>query len=141
MVRRLGEHRYDRRVRVVILVSMAVICAGRGAAYLTPSFSGTDYLSMLDPLIPIQVWAGVWVATAAALLWGIRCPHVARWAMSTAAMLWAAWCVSYLAAQVFLDVNRAWVTAMPFGMLAVLTVVFTYLMEPPEAILEHGEAE
>ena len=141
MVRRLGEHRYDRRLRVAILVSMAATCAGRGAAYLTPSFSGSGYLSLLDPLIPIQAWAGVWVTTAAALLWGIRCPHVARWSMSTAAMLWAAWCVSYLAAQVFLDVNRAWVTAMPFGMLALLTVVVTYLMEPPEAIPEHGEDE
>lgn len=140
-MRRLGEHRYDRRVRVVILVSMAVTCAGRGAAYLTPSFSGTDYLSMLYPLVPIQVWAGVWVATAAGLLWGIRCPHVARWAMSTAAMLWAAWCLSYLAAEAFLDVNRAWVTAMPFGMLALMTVTFTYLMVPPDANLDHGEAE
>ena len=141
MVRRLAEHRYDRRVRVLVLAAMAVTCAGRGAAYLTPSFSGTDYLSMLDPLVPIQVWSGVWIATAAGLLWGIRCPRVARWAMSTAAMLWAAWCLSYLAAQVFLDAHRAWVTALPFGMIALLTVVFTYLMEPPEAILEHGEAE
>ena len=47
MVRRLGEHRYDRRLRVVILVGMAATCAGRGAAYLTPSFSGSDYLSLL----------------------------------------------------------------------------------------------
>lgn len=134
MVRHLGRHYYDRRVRVVVLLSAAATTIGRGASYLVPGWDRTAHVSFVDLLIPVEVWAAVWIAAGAAMILGVWCPRVARWSMSTAAALWATWGVSYLLAWMLLDTARAWVTAMPFGLIAVYTAVITYLMEPPEAI-------
>ena len=127
-MRHIGGHRYDRRARAVALSAMAVGSAGRGAAYLTPGGRGIAHLGLVDTLVPLRVWAVVWLVSAVGLTLGLRFPRIARWSMSLAVSLWGVWCLSYLAAQVLLDVSRAWVTALPFGMLALLTVVFTYLM-------------
>lgn len=134
MVRHFGGHRYDRRLRAGALLAMAVTTIGRGTAYLTPSWDTTSHVSFVDTLVPIEVWAVVWIGAGLAMLVGIRCPRVARWSMSTAASLWGTWAVSYLIAWVVLDTARAWVTAMPFGLIAILTLILTVLMEPPQTV-------
>lgn len=131
MVRRLGPHKYDRRIRVFVLIAAGLGCIGRGLAYIDPSSVRNDYISLLDPLVPIQGWAIAWVTVGLALLAGTIAPVVARYAMSTAASMWAVWCLSYLWAWLFNGVSRAWNTAILLGLLALMFAVFTYLMEPP----------
>lgn len=134
MVRHLGEHAYDRRARVAVLTAVATAVIGRGASYLGPSWERSAHVSFVDLLIPVEVWSIVWIATGLALLVGIWCPRIARWAMSASVALWSTWAISYVAAWAFLGTSRAWVTALPFGLIAVLIGVLAYLMEPPEHI-------
>lgn len=131
-MRHIEGHRYDRRARAVALSAMAVGSAGHGAAYLTSGGRGIAHLGLVDTLVPLRVWAVVWLVSAVGLTLGLRFPRIARWSMSLAVSLWGVWCLSYLGAWVLLDVDRAWVTAIPLGALCLGAAVLTILMEPPE---------
>lgn len=134
MVRRIDPGiLYDRRIRVSVLVAVGVCAIARGWGYLVPGGGGsTDYIALLVPLIPIEVWAVVWFVSGALMLVGVWMPLVARWAMSSVVALCSAWAVSYFAAWIFRDVSRAWLTGFMFVALAVMAAALTYLMEPAD---------
>lgn len=132
MVRRFDPTlRYDRRARVAILIVTGISAVARGSVYVIPGRSlNTDYVAVLDPVIPMEVWGGIWIGTGVALWVGAYCPRVARWAMSTLGSLCGLWCVSFLMAWLVLDQSTAYVTSAAFLMGSAFCVVFTYLMEP-----------
>lgn len=132
MVWRLGGCAYDRRVRWVILAIVAITSTLRGWAYLSPKVDVSSvHLSFLDNLIPIKVWAVVWVVTGVTAIVGIRVHYLARLSMSLAVGMWLVWSLSYMVAWGVLDESRAWVNAVPLAGFAALLAVVSYLMEPP----------
>lgn len=137
MVRRLGSSEYDRRVRRAILITIAVVAFLRGWAYLGPAAPDTgDRLAFLDGVVPLPVWAGVWVFTGVIALIGLRVAHVARLAMSFSVGLWGVWAISYFVAWVFAGESNAWVNAVPLAGFAFLIAIVSYLMEPPPRVRE-----
>ena len=134
MVRRLDpDIPFDRRIRASVLVAVGVCAIARGWGYLVPGGSKpTDYVALLNPLFPIEVWAVVWSVSGALMLVGVWVPLVARWAMSSVVALCSAWAVSYFVAWMFFDAGRAWLTGFMFVALAVMAVALTYLMEPAD---------
>lgn len=135
-MRHIGGHRYDRRARAVALSAMAVGSAG--AAWGEVGGHGIAHLGLVDTLVPLRVWAVVWLVSAVGLTVGLHFPRIARWSMSLAVSLWGVWCLSDLGAWVLLDVDRAWVTAIPLGALCVVAGVLTILMEPAEHMEGQG---
>lgn len=135
MVRRLGETRYDRRVRAIVLVAMGISLVTWGWGYLSPSWVPTPNMMILDAAVPIRFWAIIWIGAGLGCLAGIFFPYLARLSMATGASMWATWFISYCVAWVVFDgASRAWVPAAPFGLLAVMMFVFTLLMEPSSAV-------
>ena len=133
MVRRLGASKYDRRIRAIVLVSMGLTLILWGWGYLSPSWIPTPNMYLLDAVVPIQVWAVVWITAGLGCLVGVFLPRVARLSMSTGASLWATWFIFYCLSWLTADAQRAWMPAAPFGMLAVAMFTFTLLMEPSSA--------
>lgn len=131
MVRRLRDTPYDRRVRVAILTVVGLFAISRGWVYLGPAeFLPPAYVSLLDQLIPIHVWAVCWLAAGGLVIAGIFAHPLARWSMSCVVSLSGAWSVSYLAAWAIGGIGEAWAPAALFACIAALVAVFTYLMEP-----------
>ena len=68
------------RLRVATLTAGSAVVAARGAAYINAPQTGLT--TFVDALVPLHVWAVVWVAVAAAILCGIWSRPLARVAMS-----------------------------------------------------------
>lgn len=135
MVRRFTNSTYDRRVRRILLAVVGVTAVTRGWVYVGHDvLIPPDYVSALDPVVPIWAYGVVWLLAGIAVLIGIGCPKIARWAMSTVASMCGMWALSYLSAWAFLGIENAWVTATSFVAMAVMVAVFTYLMEPPDEV-------
>lgn len=130
MVQELDDKRHPK-LRRFVTISAAVVCFLRGLAYVTPGSSGrAQYVSFVDTLVPMPVWAGAWMAASVAILLGYKFPRFARWGLSTFGVMMLVWCASYLFAFFFLGVNRSWTTAALLYFCGVSALSFMFLMEP-----------
>lgn len=96
------------QLRVTTLTVGSAVVAARGVAYLGAPQTGLT--TFVDSLVPLHVWAVVWIAAAVAILCGAWSRPLARVAMSFGAALWAVWGISYIWATVVGDSSRGWVT-------------------------------
>lgn len=97
------------QLRVTTLTVGSAVVAARGVAYLGAPTTG-GLTTFVDTLVPLQVWAVVWIAAAVAILCGAWSRPLARVAMSFGAALWAVWGISYIWATVAGSSPRGWVT-------------------------------
>ena len=120
------------RLRVATLTVGSAVVAARGAAYINAPQTGLT--TFVDALVPLHVWAVVWVAVAAAILCGIWSRHLARVAMSFGAALWFVWGGSYMWATITGDSARGWVTGATMlgvaGLMWILARLIEVLHEP-----------
>src|SRR5690606_15722524 len=81
------------RLRISALSVFAFGAISRGVAYVNaPS---TSFTTFVDAVVPLRVWAFVWIGAGLLLLAGIWHRVVARWALSFGGSLWAVWGLSF----------------------------------------------
>lgn len=97
------------RLRVATLTVGSAVVVARGAAYLGAPTTG-GLTTFVDGLVPLHVWALVWITAGAAIFCGIWSRTLARVAMSCGAALWSVWGLSYIWATIVGDSTRGWVT-------------------------------
>lgn len=97
------------RLRVAALASFGCGAIVRGIAYTGTTTTG-GLTTFVDALVPLHVWAVVWVAAGTLMLAGIWHRVIARWALSLGGTLWAVWGLSYVTATLVGDAPRGWVT-------------------------------
>lgn len=116
------------RLRVAALAIVSAGAIARGVAYLNqPNTGGLTHF--IDAIVPLHVWAIVWIAAGATVIAGIWHRVVARYALAFVSMLWAIWGLSYMAAAVFGDASRGWVTGALILNLAGLTIIVAALAD------------
>ncbi|WP_341229099.1 hypothetical protein [Nocardioides salarius] len=110
---------------------MSIVSAGavaRGCAYINqPSTGGLTHF--IDALVPLNLWAIVWIAAGATVLAGVWQRVLARYALAFVSMLWTTWGLSYMSAAVFGDASRGWVTGALILNLAGLTIIVAALAD------------
>lgn len=121
------------KLRVATLTVGSAVVAARGAAYLNAPQTGLT--TFVDALVPLHVWAIVWIAAAVAIVCGIWSRPLARASMSCGAALWTVWGISYLGATVVGDSSRGWVTGATMlgiaGFMWILALLIEVLHETP----------
>ncbi|MDX2357454.1 hypothetical protein [Dietzia sp. PP-33] len=116
------------KLRIAALVIVAGGAVARGVAYLNqPSTGGLTHF--IDALVPLHVWAIVWIAAGVTVLAGIWHRVVGRYALAFVSMMWAIWGLSYMTATVFGDASRGWVTGALILNLAGLTIIVAALAD------------
>ena len=126
------------RLRIAALSIVAAGAAARGVAYVNqPSTGGLTHF--IDALVPLHLWAFVWIAAGATVLAGVWHRVVARYALAFTAMLWGIWGLSYMSATVFGDSSRGWVTGALILNVAGLTIIIAALADavgpPPGPVI------
>lgn len=125
------------RLRVAALVVGSAVVAARGAAYLGAPTTG-GLTTFVDGLVPLHVWALVWIVAGAAILGGIWSRTLARVAMSFGAALWSVWGLSYIWATIVGDSTRGWVTGVTMLGMAGFMWILANLVEVLHATDEVG---
>lgn len=97
------------RLRVTALTVCAAGVTIRGLAYIDAPT--TRYTTFVDALVPLHMWAFVWIGAGVLIFAGIWHRVIARWALSSGASLWAVWALSFTLSWLIGDQSRAWVTA------------------------------
>lgn len=133
------------KLRVTALSVCASGVTIRGLAYLNAPPS-TQFTTFVDAVVPLQVWAFVWIGAGALLVAGIWHRIIARWALSIGASLWAVWALSYTLSWLVGDQSRAWVTAGAMATIAGLMWIIASLADsvgPPggPVIPDDGEGD
>lgn len=126
------------RLRVAALAIVSAGAIARGVAYINhPSTGGLTHF--IDALVPLHVWAIVWIAAGATVLAGVWQRVLARYALAFVSMLWTTWGLSYMSAAVFGDASRGWVTGALILNLAGLTIIIAALADavgpPPGPVI------
>lgn len=116
------------RLRIAALAIVASGAVARGAAYVDQPTTG-GLTTFVDALVPLHLWAIVWIAAGAMVLAGIWHRVVARYALAFTAMLWGIWGLSYMSATVFGDSSRGWVTGALILNVAGLTIIVAALAD------------
>lgn len=116
------------RLRIAALAIVAAGAAARGCAYIDqPSTGGLTHF--IDALVPLHLWAIVWIAAGVMVLAGVWQRVLARYALAFTAMLWGIWGLSYMSATVFGDSSRGWVTGALILNVAGLTIIVAALAD------------
>lgn len=97
------------RLRVAALALFAAGAGARGFAYVGKPTTG-GLTTFVDALVPLHVWAVVWIAAGTLMIAGIWHRFIARIALNLGGTLWAVWGLSYVAATMVGDSSRGWVT-------------------------------
>lgn len=113
------------------IAALAIVSAGaiaRGVAYVDqPSTGGLTHF--IDALVPLHVWAFVWIAAGVTVSVGVWHRVIARYALAFTAMLWGIWGLSYMSATLFGDSSRGWVTGALILNVAGLTIIVAALAD------------
>ncbi|GAA1720530.1 hypothetical protein [Dietzia cercidiphylli] len=130
------------KLRIAALVIAAAGAVARGMAYLDQPDTGR-LTHFVDAVVPLHVWAIVWIAAGACLVAGVWHRIVARYALSFTAMLWGVWGLSYMWATIAGDASRGWVTGSLMLTLAGTMIIIAALADtagPPRepVILNRG---
>lgn len=121
-------------LRIAALSVCSVGSITRGLAYVGQQSTG-GLTTFVDAVVPLPVWAIIWMLSGLAILAGIWHRVIARWALSFGASLWAVWGLSFLWAAISGDSARGWVTASTMFTLAGVMVIIAALADsvgPPE---------
>ena len=97
------------KLRVAALVTFSSGATARGVAYTGTTTTG-GLTTFVDAVVPLHVWAAVWIAAGALMVAGIWHRVIARIALNLGGTLWAVWGLSYMAATIVGDSSRGWVT-------------------------------
>lgn len=116
------------KLRITALAIVALGAAARGAAYLNqPTTGGLTHF--IDALVPLHLWAIVWIAAGTITLAGIWHRVIARYALAFVSMMWTVWGLSYMTASIFGDAPRGWVTGALLLNVAGLTIIIAALAD------------
>lgn len=115
------------KLRIAALVGCAYGAVNRGLAYAQTT--STPFTTFVDALVPLQVWAWVWIGAGLAMLVGIWHRVVARWALSLGGSLWVVWGLSFYASWLVGDQTRGWVTAGAFVAIGWLMFIIAALAD------------
>lgn len=128
------------RLRISALVIVAAGAVARGVAYIDQPDTGR-LTHFVDGIVPLHVWAFVWIAAGACLVAGVWHRVVARYALAFTAMLWGIWGLSYVWATVTGDAPRGWVTGSLMLTLAGTMIIIAALADtvgpPQEPVILH----
>ena len=80
-------------------------------------------------VLPLHVWAVVWIVAGVTVLAGIWHRVIARYALAFVSMLWGIWGLSYMSATVLGDSSRGWVTGALILNVAGLTIIVAALVD------------
>lgn len=119
------------KIRFVTLSVFAYGAATRGAAYLDAPDTGLT--TFVDKMVPLHVWAIVWLVVAAGIFTGIWSRTMARLSMSFGASLWLVWGLSYMWATMVGESSRGWVTGSAmFTLAGAMWIVARLLEDSPQ---------
>lgn len=128
------------KLRITALTVCAAGAGIRGLAYVDPPATGLTIA--IDRIVPLELWAVVWISAGLAMLVGVWHRTIARWALSLGASLWMVWSFSYTYAWLFEDQARGWVTAGAMAMIAGLMFIVAVLADttgpPPGTPVDPG---
>lgn len=130
------------RLRIATLGTFAFGSVARGFAYIGQPTTG-GLTTFVDALVPLHVWAVVWVAAGTLMVAGIWHRVIARIALNLGGTLWAVWGLSYVAATVVGESSRGWVTGTLMVTLAGAMWICAALADsagpPPGPVIPDGE--
>ncbi|WP_206473626.1 hypothetical protein [Dietzia sp. KRD202] len=116
------------KLRVAALAIVSAGAIARGVAYVDqPSTGGLTHF--IDALVPLHVWAVVWIVAGVTVLAGIWHRVIARYALAFVSMLWGIWGLSYMTASLIGDASRGWVTGALILNVAGLTIIVAALAD------------
>lgn len=116
------------KLRVAALAIVSAGAIARGVAYVNqPSTGGLTHF--IDALVPLHVWAVVWIVAGVTVLAGIWHRVIARYALAFVSMLWGIWGLSYMTASLIGDASRGWVTGALILNVAGLTIIVAALAD------------
>ena len=116
------------RLRVAALVIVASGAVARGVAYIDQPDTGR-LTHFVDGIVPLHVWAFVWIGAGICLVAGIWHRVIARYALAFTATLWATWGLSFMWATITGDAPRGWVTGSLMLTLAGTMVIIAALAD------------
>ena len=133
---------YHPKMRVAALCVFAYGALARGLAYIDAPSTGLT--TFVDKLVPLTVWAIVWITAGVLIFAGIWHRIIARWAMALGSSLWLVWGTSYMWATVIGDQSRGWVTGAAMLTLGGAMLISGALMDsegpPPGPVISPEEA-
>ena len=133
---------YHPKMRVAALCVFAYGALARGLAYIDAPSTGLT--TFVDKLVPLTVWAIVWITAGVLIFAAIWHRIIARWAMALGSSLWLVWGTSYMWATVIGDQSRGWVTGSAMLTLGGAMLIIGALMDsegpPPGPVILPGEA-
>ncbi|KAA0916474.1 hypothetical protein [Dietzia sp. ANT_WB102] len=122
------------KLRIAALTIVSTGAIARGAAYIErPNTGGLTHF--IDTIVPLHVWAIVWIAAGITVFAGVWHRIVARYALAFVSMMWAIWGISYVTSTLFGDAHRGWVTGALMLNVAGLTIIIAALADtvgPPK---------
>lgn len=116
------------RLRVAALSIVSAGAIARGAAYVDEPTTG-GLTTFVDAIVPLHVWAIVWIIAGTTVLAGVWHRIIARYALAFVSMLWGIWGLSYMWATVIGDAPRGWVTGSLILTLSGLTIIIAALAD------------
>ena len=123
--------------RALVLGTGATACISRGASYLTLPNEVQPCptrLAMLEGVVPLEVWAGLWLGLAALLFAALVWDRLTLWAMSIFTGLLFTWGLMYYASGIINNCDNGWLSGSWFITTGVWSAVFTCHM----ARRQHG---
>ena len=133
---------YHPKMRVAALCVFAYGAIARGLAYIDAPSTGLT--TFVDKLVPLTVWAIVWITAGVLIFAGVWHRIIARWAMALGSSLWLVWGLSYMWATVIGDQSRGWVTGAAMLTLGGAMLISGALMDsegpPPVPVIPPEEA-
>lgn len=129
------------RLRVAALVVFGYGALSRGLGYIDAPKTGLT--TFVDALVPLHVWAAVWIAAGTLIVAGIWHRLIARVALGLGGTLWAVWGLSYMWATLIGDQSRGWFTGSTMLTLAGAMYICAALADsagpPPGPVIPDGE--
>ena len=133
---------YHPKMRVAALCVFAYGAIARGLAYIDAPSTGLT--TFVDKLVPLTVWAIVWITAGVLIFAGVWHRIIARWAMALGSSLRLVWGLSYMWATVIGDQSRGWVTGAAMLTLGGAMLISGALMDsegpPPGPVISPEEA-
>lgn len=77
------------------LVTASSVTATFGVYFLDQG-DDLNIASFVSALVPLKVWAWVWIGVAAVMLAGVLSRTLSRWSLSIGASLWTVWGMSFI---------------------------------------------
>lgn len=132
------------RLRIAALAIVSAGAIARGVAYVNQPTTG-GLTTFVDAIVPLHVWAIVWIAAGTTALAGVWHRIIARYALAFTAMLWGIWGLSYVWATLVGDAARGWVTGSLILTLSGLIIIIAALADtvgpPHEPVIHDGGDE